>query len=521
MAKGDDALRRKRNKANRKRLRNSESSVSARVASIIAAKFRRKAGKRRICEGMCFSLPTADDPFNDRHEKKSIEKNKKSKKQKLNRRENGQKESDSAKDADNKLQEEKALMKKTVEKTGCNGEAGCFENGSVSKFLMLCLKAVEDAWVEEGTLNKDMIGALQTSSWGAEFFRVCLAGSSVVVISGASATRDQVSWLVSTAADMVTRKKKQGIIVASPFLLYIVPSRDRAFEVRAVCKPLKALGIHTVSLHFGTSLGHQVHGLKNCEPEFIVSTPERLLELVSLKAVDISGTSLLVVDGLRKFVDLDLPDNLKSIRDRISGDSQIITFSDGLGEMPVTVLLQHLIRGAVYRLFEDESVASTSNFVSQYIHLYSSEEEKLSEILQILAQALSNQTTSSKVLLISGCASKINPLSSYLNSKGYTICVDGHSRILHKTNGEKSGTVLIKDLNDLHDLHMDKLEIVIIVDFPSSIMDYIAVLTKVARHTLVGVLHSFFSTVDAPLAPSLIEVLEQCGQVAPEFLRSL
>lgn len=31
-------------------------------------------------------------------------------------------------------------------------------------------------------------------------------------------------------------------------------------QVRAVCKPLKALGIHTVSLHPGASLEHQIHG---------------------------------------------------------------------------------------------------------------------------------------------------------------------------------------------------------------------------------------------------------------------
>ncbi|KAK7243990.1 hypothetical protein RIF29_38805 [Crotalaria pallida] len=34
--------------------------------------------------------------------------------------------------------------------------------------------------------------------------------------------------------------------------------------------------------------------LGSCEPEFLVSTPKRLLELVSLKAVDISGVSMLV-----------------------------------------------------------------------------------------------------------------------------------------------------------------------------------------------------------------------------------
>lgn len=37
------------------------------------------------------------------------------------------------------------------------------------------------------------------------------------------------------------------------------------------------------------------NSLKNCEPEFLISTPERLLELISLKAIDISGVSLLVM----------------------------------------------------------------------------------------------------------------------------------------------------------------------------------------------------------------------------------
>ena len=34
--------------------------------------------------------------------------------------------------------------------------------------------------------------------------------------------------------------------------------------------------------------------LKSCEPEFLIATPERLLELVSLKAIDISCVSMLV-----------------------------------------------------------------------------------------------------------------------------------------------------------------------------------------------------------------------------------
>lgn len=50
MAKGDDAIKRKKNKVNRKKIQKDSSKVSARIAALIAAKKRRKSGKRRICE---------------------------------------------------------------------------------------------------------------------------------------------------------------------------------------------------------------------------------------------------------------------------------------------------------------------------------------------------------------------------------------------------------------------------------------------------------------------------------------
>lgn len=52
MAKGDDALARKKNKSTRKKMnrKNDSATVSTRIASIIAAKKRRKSGKRSMCQ---------------------------------------------------------------------------------------------------------------------------------------------------------------------------------------------------------------------------------------------------------------------------------------------------------------------------------------------------------------------------------------------------------------------------------------------------------------------------------------
>lgn len=52
MAKGDDNVQRKKNKLTRKKMsrKNDTATVSARISAIIAAKKRRKSGKRSMCQ---------------------------------------------------------------------------------------------------------------------------------------------------------------------------------------------------------------------------------------------------------------------------------------------------------------------------------------------------------------------------------------------------------------------------------------------------------------------------------------
>ncbi|KAJ0973465.1 hypothetical protein J5N97_021424 [Dioscorea zingiberensis] len=305
MAKGDDAVRRKRNKASRKKMRAADNDVSARVASIIASKRRRKAGKRRACEGMCFSLPTPEDPFNDRF--------------------------------DNTRQAEK--LEPPNKKRPPPEKKASESDQAVSKFLILCLNAIQEAWAEEGSFDPNVDAPLLSGTWGFHLWKRCSAArSDFVDINGVCANREQIAWLVSIASDSFATKEKQGLAVPSPFLLYLVASQEKALQVRSVCKPLKALGIHTVSLHPGASLDHQVLGLKSCEPEFLVSTPERLLELVSRSAIDISGVSLLVIDGLINPADTCSLDRVKTIKGKISGKPHVIVFTDGYGEVSVSMV---------------------------------------------------------------------------------------------------------------------------------------------------------------------------------------
>ncbi|XP_047311345.1 probable ATP-dependent RNA helicase ddx5 [Impatiens glandulifera] len=320
MAKGDDYMIKKKNKKNRKKLRNDDStaSVSKRIASLIAAKKRRKSGKRSMCQGMCFSLPSPEDPFNEMHlnpdsKKKKIKKLKAGKSKTLKKRvkvKNGEADNTSITSEDS--EQEHAV-----------------DNNCPSKFVSMCLNSIHDSLRHGTSLSIEEDKPLFVDIWGIEFWKCYSVGNDILETSGSSSSIEQIAWIASTAADSISGKEKEGFSLDNPYVLFLVPSQEKAVEVRSVCKPLKSHGIHTVSLHSGVTIDRQIEGLKSCEPEFLVSTPERLMELLSMKAIDISGVTLLVVDGLEALIANAQLDAIKFIKQSISANHQTLVFADG------------------------------------------------------------------------------------------------------------------------------------------------------------------------------------------------
>ncbi|PSR98769.1 ATP-dependent RNA helicase [Actinidia chinensis var. chinensis] len=563
MAKGDDAVRKKANKANRKKQNKKESSsvssrVAAIIAAIIAAKKRRQSGKRRNCQGMCFSLPTPENPFNDKHEKMDF-KGKETKKlvpSKADRRVaingnnvtprigapvinhqehkmvkvknlgNGQTISLTSIDNAGK----KNIVKPEKEKIQLIGERAAYArqrqafeySGCPSKFLILCLNSIQNALRHDGFFSTEEDKPLFVDKWGVAFWKCYSVGKDILETGGACSTTEQIAWIASTAADSIARKEKEGLSLTGPFLLFVVPSQEKASKVRSVCKPLKALGIHTVSLHPGASIDHQIHGLKSCEPEFLVSTPERLLELVSLKAIDISGVSLLVVDGLEAFLENGYLDVIKSIMQHIPTNPHTVVFSDCLSYASV-LLLQNLLKGSICRLSFNDSIASQSAGIVQSVHMCASEEEKLLKGIQVLDQACGDQLKLHilKVLFIIGNDSNSHLLVTAIKSKDYFVSTNLDYSNSEVENSKNGPAVVIAEVEHLNSSDLREFDVVIISDFVSSIDDYVQTLTRMACYTINGVLHSFLTSKDAILAGPLIDILEKCGQAVPKALRNL
>ncbi|CAK8571184.1 unnamed protein product [Lathyrus sativus] len=537
MAKGDDSLLKKKNKKLRKRLnsKNDSTSVSAKIAAVIAAKKRRKAGKRRICEGMCYSLPTLDDPFNDRRGKPDFktrdpEKKTTSQKEKIERVK--EKSAPSGKgtvggsisqksnrrtgnDANNEMENVKMDRMGDI----CCGQRDNEISDFPSKFVFWCLTAIENALRHDDAYTEGEGNSFFLDSWGLEFSKCFSTGEDLMDTSGTFATTEQIAWMVSAAADIFVRKEKQGLSLETPFLLFLVPSEKKAGQVRTVCKPLKSLGIHTVSLHPGASLDHQIQGLKSCEPEFLISTPERLLELVSLKAIDISDVSMLVIDGLNAICNAGHADAIKSIKKLISGNPTLVVFNDSNHtSIPVA---SHLLTGPICRISVNNSIASLSSCIVQSVQVCTSDEDKHVKSIDVLCQFWSSQNHNSNLLYILRKDVKCHKLVKTLKSMGCSTSLESDATTINDSVDPKRRLVTMIDLEDISTADIGMYDAIVLPSFVPTMDTYEHILTNMARQSVNGILHGFLTKRDTEYAGPLISILEQCGQEVPETLKDL
>nr|GMD50641.1 ATP-dependent RNA helicase DBP3 [Ipomoea batatas] len=173
----------------------------------------------------------------------------------------------------------------------CEGDV--YENyqGCPSKFLLMCLNMIQNDLEHDEAMINERGTPFFALPWGFEFWKHYSNGKNILDTSHAHSTVEQIAWIASTASDTITRREEEGFSTTNPFLLYLVPSQHEAIKVWDL--------VHLIS-------------------------PERLTELISLNAIDLSGVSLLVIDG--PVYEGGSIDAIKTIRNLIPGSSQALIF---------------------------------------------------------------------------------------------------------------------------------------------------------------------------------------------------
>ncbi|GKC16536.1 hypothetical protein Tco_1013318 [Tanacetum coccineum] len=122
--------------------------------------------------------------------------------------------------------------------------------------------------------------------------------------------------------------------------------------------------------------------LKTCEPEFLVCTPDRLSELVSMEAVDISGVCSLIVDGLEFSSGDAYLDSIKSIKRHISVDPHTVVFCSGLTDAN-SPTVSSLIPSPMCSLSREEVTVKKSTDITKSIDVVTSSKKKLQKVLRV------------------------------------------------------------------------------------------------------------------------------------------
>lgn len=208
-------------------------------------------------QGMCFSLPTPENPFNDKYEKRDI-KGKETKKPvpskadckvAINGNSVASKKGTLGRNhvsTDHHQQQETVkgnnwcddptMSLKSINNMGKKNavkpvkEQDFEQSGCPSKFLAQCLNSVQNAMRHNG-FSAEEDKPLFIDKWGVEFWKCYSVGKDTLETSGACSTIEQIAWIASTATDSIARKEKEGLSLTGPFLLFLVPSQEKAIKV--------------------------------------------------------------------------------------------------------------------------------------------------------------------------------------------------------------------------------------------------------------------------------------------------
>lgn len=132
----------------------------------------------------------------------------------------------------------------------------------------------------------------------------------------------------STPARSSQGNGRSRVQAARPRLLVLTPTRELAVQVREAAENYGSClrRFRTASIFGGVSYGQQTSSLQR-DPEIIVATPGRLIDLLQRRCIDLSQLPMLVLDEADRMLDMGFIDDIERIISHMPKDRQTLLFS--------------------------------------------------------------------------------------------------------------------------------------------------------------------------------------------------
>lgn len=108
------------------------------------------------------------------------------------------------------------------------------------------------------------------------------------------------------------------------------PSRELAYQIYQAAKQLNKFAPQPLTIHNyvgGTDKQHQVEQLQRKQPQLVIGTPGRVLDLIKSQALDIHTAKMFVVDEADMTLDMGFLQDVDQIAGHFPDDLQMMVFS--------------------------------------------------------------------------------------------------------------------------------------------------------------------------------------------------
>lgn len=275
--------------------------------------------------------------------------------------------------------------------------------------------------------------------------------------------------------------------------LIVVPTRELALQVKEEISSIAfGSGLKAVSVFGGQSISRQAE-LIDREPEIIVGTPGRLLDLMARGILSFRHAKFLVLDEADKMFDMGFREDIEKILSHFPRERQTMLFCATMPEGIFQLAESHMKHDRIFfDLSEDNSPVEE---VEQY-YVMVDRNRKVSTLHEILSRE-----RHSKTLVFCRTKRTVDWLESQLSRRGVrALAIHGdrtqNSRnyIIDRYKTSKVGVLIATDLV-ARGIHVDDIHNVINYDFPEEPEIYLHRIGRTARQGKKGRAISFCTSV--------------------------
>ncbi|PMH44479.1 DEAD/DEAH box helicase [Vibrio sp. 10N.286.49.B3] len=267
--------------------------------------------------------------------------------------------------------------------------------------------------------------------------------------------------------------------------IIIAPTRELAAQIKLTLEEVaQPLGIKSVLLVGGVEQESQIQSLAE-QPQIIVATPGRLLDLLKNQHIDLSQVERVVLDEADRLVDMGFWSDVESILSFVPQPRQTLCFSATLSKELEAVLTPILNQP---QRIEAQAMNSTVDQVEEQLFLVN-KGSKPQVLIWLLKQTL---ITHNQALVFISAKDSADTVVKRLNKAGIlAAALHGNKE---QTEREvaladfKAGKVQVLVATDVlaRGVHIDALPLVINYDLPANAATYVHRVGRTARAGLSG-----------------------------------